>query len=431
MRLLLVEHDPRQRARLRQHLSCSWPDIDLVVHDPPQRGPLPPEFLAQGYDAVLLAHGWPGGDGLTWLRELHGREGFAPIIFLSERPDDAAAAEVLARGIEVVAQSRIEHARLVGAVEAAARHQRAALAHWRGSEAGRMARRFGEAEIGGYRRVRQLATGSASSLYLAESERAGALVALKVTSVAQRDADGEQSFERFLQEHEIIQRIRHPGIVRLYELGISDEHAYLAMEYFPLGDLRRRMRRGFEVREALTLVLGIARALDAVHCAGVLHRDLKPGNVMLRDDGSIALIDFGLARHEALAFETTDPGLIFGTPHYMSPEQGHGEPIDERSDLYSLGVICYEMLAGEKPYVAGNPMAIIYLHRKAPLPKLPPVLAPVQPLIERFLAKRPEDRFATAGEATRAIEDSLARLGDRENVAVGSAGAQRGSVRSS
>ena len=100
----------------------------------------------------------------------------------------------------------------------------------------------------------------------------------------------------------------------------------------------------------------------------MLHRDLKPGNVMLREDGSVALIDFGLSKDAAMDLDLTDRGLIFGTPHYMSPEQGHGEPIDERTDLYSLGVIVFEMLARAKPFADDNPMNIIYKHRHAPIP---------------------------------------------------------------
>ena len=163
------------------------------------------------------------------------------------------------------------------------------------------------------------------------------------------------------------------------------------------------MRSGLTPADALRITRDIARALQSIHAVGVLHRDLKPGNVMFRDDGSPVLIDFGLAKDEAFALEVTDHGTIFGTPHYMSPEQGHGEPIDGRSDLYSLGVMLYEMLTGQKPYTAENPMAIIYMHRKAPLPRLPEPLAMVQPLIGKLMAKEPAGRFESAAAAAEVI----------------------------
>lgn len=137
---------------------------------------------------------------------------------------------------------------------------------------------------------------------------------------------------------------------------------------------------------------------------GALHRDLKPGNVLMRTSQRIALSDFGLAKHAALEMEITDPGLIFGTPHYMSPEQGHGETVDERSDLYSLGVILFEMLSGEKPFTDSNPMAIIYKHRNQPVPRLPQAAAHWQPLVDNLLAKRPGDRFASAVLAEAALD---------------------------
>ena len=127
---------------------------------------------------------------------------------------------------------------------------------------------------------------------------------------------------------------------------------------------------------------------------------------MLRVDEQIALIDFGLSKQEALEMEITDTGLIFGTPHYMSPEQGHGQEIDLRSDLYSLGVMLFEMLAGHKPYTSTNPMAIIYMHRNAPLPRLPEPLADLQPLLNRMMAKLPADRFVDALDTARHIEST-------------------------
>ena len=170
--------------------------------------------------------------------------------------------------------------------------------------------------------------GATTDLYVAESERAGALVALKVARDRQDEAQPVDAFRRFLQEYEIAQRIASPAVVRLYDLGVSDEHAWLVMEYFALGDLRRRMRAALSPREALRLAVAIARALARVHAAGVLHRDLKPGNVMLREDGSIALIDFGLSKDTALALDVTDTGTDFR--HAALHEPGAG-PCGSRS----------------------------------------------------------------------------------------------------
>ena len=142
----------------------------------------------------------------------------------------------------------------------------------------------------------------------------------------------------------------------------------------------------------------IGSALAAIHGAGILHRDLKPANIMFREDGSLALIDFGLAKQMRLSAAITGTGQIFGTPYYMSPEQGHAEPTDERSDIYSLGCIVYEMLTGARPFTANTPMGVIYKHAHAPRPQLPSSLKGLQPVLERMFAIDPSSRYQSAEE---------------------------------
>jgi eukaryotic-like serine/threonine-protein kinase len=273
-----------------------------------------------------------------------------------------------------------------------------------------MAQDFAGARLKAYRRIEHIARGSVSDLFLAENADIGGVVVLKVTPAIRKDSGIDQSMERFLQEFEILREIQHPHIVKIYDLGVTDDHLYLAMEHFARGDLRKRMSEGLTARQSMTYARDLAYALEAIHEVGIFHRDLKPGNVMLRDDGSIALIDFGLAKHVALKMEVTDKGLIFGTPHYMSPEQGHGKPIDARSDLYALGVMLFEMLTGRKPFDAENHMAILVHHAKAPIPKLPERLAVLQPVIDTLMAKDPADRPADATAAARLIAEALAAM---------------------
>jgi serine/threonine protein kinase len=184
--------------------------------------------------------------------------------------------------------------------------------------------------------------------------------------------------------------------VRILDLGIADDHAYIAMEYLSNGNLARRVRNGLPPASVLEILEQIASALAAIHAIGILHRDLKPANIMFRDDESLALIDFGLAKHMRLEAAITGTGQIFGTPYYMSPEQGHADPADERSDIYSLGCILHEMLTGRRPFTASSPMAVIYQHANAPRPRLEGPLRAWQPTLERMLAVDPARRYQSA-----------------------------------
>jgi len=239
-----------------------------------------------------------------------------------------------------------------------------------------------------------------AAVYVATSAALGENVALKVSKTLRDEAAGRQFLER---EYTAILAIQHPSVVQIHDYGVHAGYEYLVMEYLPRGDLKGRMQQGVTEQEALRFVAQIAAALEVVHNAGLLHRDLKPPNVMLRENGDVALIDFGLARALDGSTPSTRTGVLRGSPYYMSPEQAMGEVLDARSDFYSLGIMYYEMLTGKKPYTGGSAMDVLQQHVNAPLPMLPKALVHHEPLLLKLMAKSREDRFASAEDILVAI----------------------------
>ncbi len=407
LRLLLIAARAEHRLLVRKHVEVEWPDAAIVEHALGRDPPIEPEFEASGFDAVVIVSSRPLAGAAHLASELRARPGFAPIVFLA-LATGATDGPAPAPGLQVLGGGRIDRAALHEALGIAARERRKTLASLRARPDYEQRHRFGGVTIRGHRFIRQIGTGGMCSIYLAESERAGRIAVLKVFSQVPDVSDKVAGFDRFIQEYEIVAGLRHGHVVRIFDLGIADDHAYIAMEHFPLGDLRRRLKAPVPPATALAYLDEIASALEAIHSVGVLHRDLKPANIMLRADGSVCLIDFGLAKADALAADLTGTREIFGTPYYMSPEQGHAEQIDERSDLYSLGVIFYEMLTGQKPFRGSSAMEVIYKHKRASVPALPAELAAYEPILAGLLAKSPADRFGSA----HALRQAIASLRD-------------------
>jgi DNA-binding response OmpR family regulator len=247
-----------------------------------------------------------------------------------------------------------------------------------------------------------------AAVYVATSTARNENVALKVSKTIRDEVAGRQFLER---EYRAIVAIRDPSVVQIHDYGVHAGYEYLVMEYLPRGDLKARMQQPLTEQEAVRYVAQIAAALQVVHHAGLLHRDLKPPNVMLRENGDVALIDFGLARALDGSTPSTRTGVLRGSPYYMSPEQAMGELLDARSDFYSLGIMFYEMLTGKKPYTGGSAMDVLQQHVNAPLPMLPKALAHHEPLLLKMMAKSREDRFGSAEEILVAI--SARREADR------------------
>ncbi len=397
LRLLLMAGHADYRLLVRKHVEIDWPDAVVVEHRLGEDAPLDADFAATGYDAVVIVTAPPVDAAERLTADLLAKAEFAPVVLveLCDAPEPRPEARP---GLYRIYGRKIDRHTLLETLRDASAEHRQSLSLLRTRPEYDKRYRFGDIIIRGHRCIKQVGSGGMCTIYLAESERAGTVVVLKVFQQVPDVSERLVSFDRFLQEYEIVAGLKHQNIVRIYDLGIADDHAYIAMEHFPGGDLRQRMKTPLSSAAAVDYLRQIASALDAIHSVGVLHRDLKPANIMLRNDGSVCLIDFGLAKANMYEVELTGAREIFGTPYYMSPEQGHAEPIDARSDLYSLGVIFYEMLTGQKPYKGSSAMEVIYKHRRAALPTIPPEFAAFSNILNLLLAKSPADRFQSARE---------------------------------
>ena len=260
--------------------------------------------------------------------------------------------------------------------------------------------------IEGYHVLRKIGEGGMASIYLAQPAEGGPPQVLKVMRLDQ-GLEGD-ALQRFIQEYALLAQIHHPNVARIHRQDFSVAHAYIAMEYFPRGDLRSRMRQGpIAPSTALSYLKQAAAGLGAIHQVGIVHRDMKPDNLMLRQDGSLALADFGVAKQVSMKITETGDGDIVGTPYYLSPEQALGHPVDARSDIYSLGVMAHELLTGRKPYHAGSAQELLRMHVQEPVPLLPPDHAHLQAVMESLMAKDHELRYPSA----QALLDDLARMG--------------------
>jgi serine/threonine-protein kinase PpkA len=253
-----------------------------------------------------------------------------------------------------------------------------------------------EPRIAGYKVLHPIGRGGQATVYLARRVADGIEVALKVLD---RQARQDKVYlGRLRREYRVLAAIDHPHVARIHDHSFTSELPYIAMEFVPWGTLAGRMRGGVEPAEALRLVRGIAQALEAIHARGIVHRDLKPANILLRADGRPVIVDFGLAKDSAASSTVTIAGQLLATPRYMSPEQCLSLEVDGRSDLYSLGVMFYEMLTGSRMYDSSDAAEVVNLHVNGPVPALPRELSRFQDIVARLLAKRPEDRFQSAAE---------------------------------
>jgi len=257
-------------------------------------------------------------------------------------------------------------------------------------------------EIPGYQLQYRLGEGGMAKVYFGVQTRLKRRVAVKVMEgFLLKD---ENFSRRFLKEAETAANLNHPNIVTIYDVGQAGESYYMVMEYLD-GTLKERIQRardkggaGLEAVEAVRVLESMAQALEYAHNQGYIHRDIKPDNIMFRNGDTPVLVDFGIAKAIGTTTKLTKTGMSIGTPHYMSPEQIRGQAVDGRADIYSLGVLFYEMLTGEVPYKATDYIAVVMKHLNEPVPQLPRGLERFQPLLERMMAKEKEQRIQSGSE---------------------------------
>jgi len=263
--------------------------------------------------------------------------------------------------------------------------------------------------------LKRIAQSAAASVYLARNAEFASPVALKIQAVKGQQVVSMADRERFAKECEILSKLNHRSIANVLDYGITDDYLYLALEYFPCGSLRERLKHPVSEADAVNYAHQIGEALQIVHAARIVHRDLKPSNLMLTNENRLVLIDFGSARTQFMASDLTRSEDCTGTPYYVCPEQIDDREPDARGDLYSLGVVLYEMLSGTLPYLGKTLADILAAHRSAPIPRLPEHLKAYQAIIDRLLAKAPQDRYASAAEFLDALDGVRRGIGNQKS----------------
>jgi DNA-binding NarL/FixJ family response regulator len=442
----------------------NWPQAEVDWYDPVAEGKPAADFDWSRYDFIFLdAHfGVTGKDGLSWLKEFSRDGKLPPVIVLTDQVSEESSAiarklgaryyidkhdlspRLLASAVEAILENRawigasandglddidddtdmVEIDDLDSIIAAELPALDLELYDDEGSEpviedelAGVFAsdsdepnlKEIGESlqslpfnvTIPGYRLHRILSSSASSLVLLAERKKDDRLAVLKVISTDLQD--DKKILKRFMREQAMLSKLRHPNVVKIYAGGVTDDSAYIAMEYFPGGDLRKRIDAGVPEGKALEYFRDIAKGLGAAHEVGIVHRDIKPANILLRKDDSLAIADFGISKSLGASTAITVVGFVMGTPFYISPEQIDGEPATTCSDLYSLGVILFELLTGERPYPQTRLPALLRAHTEDPLPRLPQEHEHMQFVLDGLMAKNPTERFQSVPELLVAL----------------------------
>jgi CheY-like chemotaxis protein/tRNA A-37 threonylcarbamoyl transferase component Bud32 len=413
MRVLIIDDDEDLRTLLAHYLKQQWPEADLEQFDPLDRAMPDASFPLGSYDVIILDYMLGRGDGLQWLAEFKKRADCPKVLFLTGAGNEIIAVRAMKAGADDYQRKQeLTRERLINSVreltldtiektllpEVAARMESHALG-------ARM-------RIPGIKVLHLIGEGGTARVYLASRERDDEPLVVKILR-SEITAD-PKALARFMEEYALVERIQSPHVARIYDHGTSEEHAYLVMEFFEGGDLQKRLGgKALPPPESLRMFRELMMALGDIHEKGILHRDLKPQNLMFRMDGSLAIVDFGIAKHID-AIDMTGAGEILGTPRYMSPEQVQARALDLRTDIYSAGVLLYQMLTGGHLFEGDTAVEVALQHLNTPPPPLPEHLADYQRLLDKLLEKDRDARFRNADEVIGFLARKFHQLGSAD-----------------
>ncbi len=409
--VLIIDDSEEYRALIKIWLRKEIEDIEIVEYDVKSLGKPNGTFDWSPYDVLLLDYNLGNNeDGLEWLKEFGTVDGFPPTVVLTAEGDEYVAVRAVKLGAcDYINKKDVTGKRLVEMLSTAIEYTPRKRAHHdqQVEDASQMLEEFRSEDNGSsmdmeYKFVSRIGGGLTSDVFLAERNADKQSVVLKILNVS--NVKSEIYVKRFIQEAKLLAEMNNPFVARIFDYGVTNnQYVYIVMEFFPRGDMKQRLELKFDAEIATLYINHLIHGLAAIHKVGIIHRDIKPANIMFRGDDSLALADFGISKKLSENDELTAVGQVLGTPHYMSPEQGQGKPTDERSDIYSTGIMYFELLTKQKPFVGNSPSALIYQHVHSEIPKLPKDLHKYQSIIDKAMAKDPNDRYQSAEELIEVI----------------------------
>jgi eukaryotic-like serine/threonine-protein kinase len=398
VRILIIDDDPDLRGLLAHYIRQRWPDAGVDEFDPLERNFPDDAFPLGSYQALILDYMLGRGDGLEWLQRLKQREDCPKVLFLTGAGNESIAVRAMKAGAddyqrkqELTREKLISslHELTAGAIERTVSPELAA--RMEGHSLG------ARISIPGIKVLRLIGEGGTARVYLASREGDDEPLVVKI--LRREIIENKSILARFMEEYSLVERLQSRHVARIHGHGNSDGQAYLVMEFFEGGDLNKRLGgKALPAADALRIFRELMFALGDIHEKGILHRDLKPQNLMFREDGTLAILDFGIAKQVDTAIDRTSQGEILGTPRYMSPEQVQGRALDLRTDIYSAGVLLYQMLTGSHLYEGDTAVEVALHHLSTPPPALPESLGVYQRLMDKLLEKDRDARFRNADE---------------------------------